>query len=185
MLRHQRHRSPWLVRTSFPAAPPALRRFRLRVPPRRRAAASGSGRDRASWWTSLRRPDFGDLFECVDELAPHAAPRAKDFAAGWSEPIETAASLARFLDPPARDPALFFKLVEQGIERRRLEAQLAAGSRFNDLRQFIPMPIGTVEDRQQQELGAAFLQRPGRDIRHIGMKHIYLTETGQEPLVIW
>ena len=48
------------------------------------------------------------------------------------------------------------------------------------------MAIRPVEDRQHQEFGAAFLQGLRRDIRwcHIGMKHIYMTETGQETLVI-
>ena len=131
------------------------------------------------------RPDLRDLVERLDEFAPDAAPRAEHLAAARGEPVEAAAPLAGLFDPAARHPALFFELVREGIERGRLEAQLAAGSRLDDLRQLIPMAIGPVEDRQHQELGAAFLQGLGRDIHwcHIGMKHIYMTETCQKTLV--
>ncbi|MGH9384367.1 MAG: AAA family ATPase [Vicinamibacterales bacterium] len=44
------------------------------------------------------------------------------------------------------------------------------------------MAIRTVEDREHQEFRAAFLERTGGDVDgcHIGMKHIYWTETDQE-----
>src|SRR5688572_13369420 len=130
----------------------------------------------------LRGPDFGDLFKRIDEFAPHAPARAEHLAARRREAIEAAAPLAGFFHPAAGHPALFLELVEQGIERGRLEAELAARPRLDDLRQFIPMPIRAVENRQHQELGAAFLQRLCGDICHIGMKHTYLTETRQERL---
>src|SRR5687767_396743 len=130
----------------------------------------------------LRVSDFGDLIERVDELSPHATPGAQHLAAGRRQAIKTAAAFARLFHPAAHHPPLFFQLVQQGIQRRCLEAQLAAGPRFDDLCELVAVAIGTVKDRQHQELGAALLKRSGGDIRHIDMKHIYLTATGQQPL---
>src|SRR6185436_16050926 len=96
-----------------------------------------------------------DLIERLDELAPDAAPRAEHLAAARGEAVETAPALAGLFDPAPGHPALFLELVQEGIERRRLEAQLAARARLDDLRQLIPVAIGAVEDRQHQELGAA------------------------------
>src|SRR5688572_31302573 len=128
--------------------------------------------------------DLGDLIECVDELAPHAPARAEHLAAARGQAIEAAPPLAGLFEPAPGHPALFLQLVQKGIERRRLEAQLAVRARLDDLRQLIPVAIRPVEDRQHQELGAAFLEGPGRNIHwsHIGRKHIYMTKTGQATL---
>src|SRR5688500_11135643 len=112
----------------------------------------------------LRGPDLGDLIQRVDELAPYPAAGAQHLAPGGGQAIKTAAPLAGLFDPAARDPALFLELVEQGIKRRGLETELAARPGLDNLGQLITMPIGTVEDRQHQELGTALLQRACGDI---------------------
>src|SRR5690242_8355364 len=108
--------------------------------------------------------DPGDLLERVNEFAPHAAARAEHFAATRGQLVEAAPPLTGLLHPSAGDPALFLELVQEGIERRRLEAQFAAGSVLDDLRELISMAIGAVEDRQYQEFGAALLERLGGEI---------------------
>src|SRR6478609_180731 len=116
-----------------------------------------------------------DLVERVDEVAPDASTRAEHLAAGGGQAIKTAASLTRLLDPAARDPAVFFELVQEGIERGRLETEPPIRALLDDLRQLVAMAIRSVEDREDQEFRAALLQGLRRQVnrRHRYATYIY------------
>src|SRR5215213_5680465 len=96
---------------------------------------------RASGPAGSCMPYFRDLIEGLDEFPPDAAPGAEHLAATCGEAIEAPAALAGLFHPSPRHPSLFFQLVQKWIERRRLEAQLAARPGLDDLRQLIPMAI--------------------------------------------
>ena len=52
--------------------------------------------------------------------------------------------------------------------------------------ELVAVAARAVEDRQHQELGAALLQRAGREVhrRHIGMKHIYMLQGCQRGFAV-
>src|SRR4029079_18764653 len=110
-----------------------------------------------------------DLLNRVDELAPVAPLRGEDLAPFDGQAVEAPPALAGFLDPPPGDPAALLEAVEQRIERRHLELEAAARALLDQLADFIAVPRPRLDQRQDQQLGAAFLQLPvehPRDMLH-------------------
>src|SRR4051812_27695803 len=101
-----------------------------------------------------------NLFDRVDELAPIVPLCRQDVAPLRGQAVETAAPFARLLDPLAGDPAALLEAVEQRIERGDLELQPPAGSLFDQLADLVAMPRPRLDQRQDQQLGAALLELP-------------------------
>src|SRR5919106_4745623 len=108
--------------------------------------------------------DARDVVERLEELAPDLAAHAQRGAAGRGQPVNPPPSLAGFLDPASFDQAALLELVKQGIKRCGLKLQPPLGSRLDLLRDFVAMPLRSVEHGKDEELGAAFLQRPCGDV---------------------
>src|SRR5436190_12747885 len=105
----------------------------------------------------------GDPPDGLDEFAPAFALRLQDLLAGWGEPIVTATALPCFLDPASSDPAPLFQAIEKRIERSDIEAQMSAGTQLDKLANIVAMPGPILHQRQDQQLGTAFLQLAIKD----------------------
>src|SRR3954463_4216055 len=104
-----------------------------------------------------------DELNRLDELAPVITLRGEHLAAFCRQPIKAPAALARLLDPSPRDPAALFEPVEERIERGHLELQPPAGSLLDQLADLVAMPCAGLDQRKDQQLGAAFL--------HLAIEH--------------
>src|SRR5947209_6764019 len=99
-----------------------------------------------------------NLRDRVDELPPVIALRGEDALALGRQTIEAPPAFAGLLDPLARNPSPFLEPVEQRIERRDLEFQASAGALLDQLADLVAVARARVHEREDQELGAAFLQ---------------------------
>ena len=99
-----------------------------------------------------------DLIERIEKFAPHPAAIAEHGAAVRGEPVEPAAPLPRFFDPPSLDPASLLEFVEQGIESGGLELEPAVGALLDQLCDLVAVPLRTLQHGQDQELRAPLLQ---------------------------
>src|SRR5262245_13517387 len=100
----------------------------------------------------------GDLVDGVDECAPVVALGGEHLAAGRGQSVEAAAALAGLLDPPAGDPAALLEAAEEGLERADLEPEPAAGAALDELADFVAVAGARLDEREDEELGAPFLQ---------------------------
>jgi hypothetical protein len=98
-----------------------------------------------------------DAADSGHEVFPTLLFRAEHPAPFRSEAVIPAAALLRLLDPLALDPALSFEAVEQGIQGGDMEAQGAAGADLDQFRDVVTVTGLGFEEREDQELGAAFL----------------------------
>src|SRR5262249_41922710 len=94
----------------------------------------------------------------VDEGLPGLTLLGQLPASLRREPVEASTPLARLLDPAALDPAAVLETEERGVERRQGERQPAARAGLDELADFVPMAGPGLEQRQDEHLGAAFLQ---------------------------
>src|SRR6185369_12810042 len=108
-----------------------------------------------------------NLLNRVHEFAPVVALRSQDLPALAGQSIETAAPLARLLDPLADDPAPFLETVEERVERGDLELQPAAGPLLDQLADLVAVAGPGLDERQDQQLRAAFLQLPAQHRRYM------------------
>jgi hypothetical protein len=76
-------------------------------------------------------------------LSEHAPTLRRDF-------VEAAASLVGLLDPIALDPSTLLEAIQQRIERINVKRYLAAGSRVDQLVQFIAVARSRVEQRKDE-----------------------------------
>src|ERR1041384_7786554 len=102
----------------------------------------------------LRPPHPAD---CLDEGAPAPPLGGEDLPALRGEPVVAAAALAGLLHPAAGDHAAPPEPVEQRGERRDGEAGDPAGARVDQLAQLVAVAGLVLEQREDQELGAALL----------------------------
>src|SRR5262245_24811286 len=102
--------------------------------------------------------DSCDAVDRLDELAPRAALRRQHGGAGRRQPVVAAPALAGLLDPAALDPPALFEAIEQRIERRRAESEHAARSRFDQLAEVVAVAGLILDQREDEELGAALFQ---------------------------
>src|SRR5882762_626207 len=99
-----------------------------------------------------------DLVNGVDELAPVVTLCGEHVPAFGGQAVEAAPALARLLDPLARDPPALLEAIEEGIEGGDLELEAAAGACLDQLADLVAVARARLDERQDQQLGAAFLQ---------------------------
>src|SRR3982751_6388312 len=104
-----------------------------------------------------------DQLNRLDELAPVITLRGEHLAAFCRQPIKAPAALAGLLDPPSRDPAALLEPIEQRVERGHFELQPPAGSLLDQLADLVAMARASLDERQDQQLGAALL--------HLAIEH--------------
>src|SRR5580658_5428749 len=92
------------------------------------------------------------------KLLPGIALGCEEFAPGWRQPVAASAALAVFLQPAAGDEAAVLQAEQDGVQRPDAEADLAAGTFFNQLADIVPMARAAFEQRENQQLGAALVQ---------------------------
>src|SRR6186997_1046145 len=135
-------------------------------------SASRSGRSRkgarraASWVRQLcviSGLDARDQVDRAHERRPTAALDGKHFAALRGQAVEPAAALAGTFGPASFNPAALLETVEEGIERRHGELERATGALLDQLADVVAVPRAVLDQRQNQQLGAAFLEFPGRE----------------------
>src|SRR4029079_4432541 len=100
--------------------------------------------------------DSSDAADRLDELAPGVALGLEHLGAGRGEPVVAAPALAGLLDPAALDPAALLEAVEERIQMSDTEAEAAARPGFDQLAQVVSVPRLILDERQDQQLGAAF-----------------------------
>src|SRR5437660_3982497 len=99
-----------------------------------------------------------DAIERDEKRLPHAALAREHLAASRRQSIVPAAPLARPLHPAAFDEAVVFKTVEGRIERRDVEGDRARRPRVDQAADLVAVARALVEEREDQELGAAAFQ---------------------------
>src|SRR5262249_60663277 len=84
------------------------------------------------------------------------------------QPVVAAPALARLLAPAACDGLRALEPVEQGIERSDVQPHRAVGAFLDQLADLVAVPGPMLEERQDGELGAPFLEFPVKpsDIWH-------------------
>src|SRR5689334_15924527 len=94
----------------------------------------------------------------TEELRPLLALRRENMTAGLCDRVVAAAALARAFHPAsAYEPALL-EFVERGVERREVEGQCAAGTLFDRFDQLVAVARLVLEEREDEELGAALFR---------------------------
>src|SRR5262245_29046454 len=102
---------------------------------------------------------------CFESLSPVASDR-----------VIATAPLPGLLDPPADDPPALFHAVEQRIQRGDVEREHAARLGLNELRDLVAVSRLGLEQRENQELGAALFEL-GSQHERICVRHTYGTYT--------
>src|SRR5262249_47802392 len=118
----------------------------------------------------MRRGHSGIFDSCnpvdrANELAPGAALRGEDGGARRRETVVASPALAGLFDPPPLNPAAFLEAVEERIERGDAKRDDAARADLDQLAQVVAMPRLVLDERQDQQLGAALLQLAVEDPR--------------------
>src|SRR6266496_2785941 len=90
------------------------------------------------------------------ERAPTPSLRGQHLLSLGGQTVEALAALAALLDPSSLDEAAALEAIERGVERRDVELEGAVGSLVDQLGQFVTMAIALVEQRQDEDFGAAF-----------------------------
>ena len=116
-----------------PAASPARRDTtgRRRGSLRRRSQPSGGPADGARRTAAAGARQGSDMIHRrdephrLDEILPGAALALQHAPAFRRQAVEAAAALARLFDPPALQPAAFLEAIEEPVERRDVEFELA------------------------------------------------------------
>src|SRR5262245_9134129 len=117
-----------------------------------------------------------DVAHRGDELAPALALRVEDRATVFGDGVVASAPLPRAFDPSTGDPAALFHAIEQGIERGDVKGEDAARPRLDELRDLVSMSRLGVEEREDEEFGAAFFQFGGKHGADIYVTAIYSLE---------
>src|SRR5688572_15002718 len=135
---------------------------------RRRAASLCRSSSRHSGMLHPR-----DAVDCLRERGPGFPLGGEDFLAVGGKPVVAAAALARLFDPAALDPASLLQPVEQRVERGDMKAEHALGAGLDQLAQLVAVPRLVLDQRQDQQLGAALLPFPLRHWQlHMWCYHI-------------
>src|SRR5215471_12153364 len=96
--------------------------------------------------------------ERSEQRVPAPALAVQHLLAVGGDAIEAAAPRAGAFDPFALDEAATFEAVEGGIERGDVELDRAAGSLLDQLRDLVAVAVAFVDERKDEEFGAAFAQ---------------------------
>ena len=112
--------------------------------------------------TRLRGFDAGDLTQRGDESPPLLALRLEDALPRVGDAVVAASALPGPLHPaPANQPALF-EAIERGVERSEREAERAVRPLFDLAGDVVAVQRLFVDEREDQQIGAAFLCRIDR-----------------------
>src|SRR5580704_3431710 len=96
-----------------------------------------------------------DAIDAGDKFAPAAKLRSEDSAALASDPIITAAALAAFFNPAAKQPAATFQAVEHGVKRGHVERYCAARALLDEFADFVTVARASLDEREDEEFGTA------------------------------
>src|SRR5262249_4096258 len=99
-----------------------------------------------------------DLIDGVAELFPGTLLAAQELASFGGQAIKAAPPVAGLLDPAAADEAARLEPDEHGVQRADAEREPPAGSSFDALPDFVTVPGARIEQREDEQLGAAFLE---------------------------
>src|SRR5262245_26918853 len=94
----------------------------------------------------------GDKPHRIDEGLPGVALARQHASAFGREAVETSAPLSRLFHPLALQPPALLEAIEQGIQGRDVELQLAARLRLNQLADLVAVARARFDDRQDDEL---------------------------------
>src|SRR5262245_3548029 len=100
----------------------------------------------------------GDEAHRGHERLPGVPLTGEDTASLRREPIESAAALAGFFHPAPLQPAALFEAIQQRIQRRDMEFQLAAGLAFDQPADLVAMPRALLDNRQDDQLRRPLFQ---------------------------
>src|SRR5215813_8614781 len=89
---------------------------------------------------------------------PDAALRGQRLLAVFRQFVKTSPPLPGFLHPAAFDPAALFQPVKQEIKRGGVELQHAVRARLDQLADLVTMARAGLQQRQDEQFGAALLQ---------------------------
>ena len=92
-----------------------------------------------------------------DKVLPTLLLCAQRLSPSRREAVVAASTLLSLLDPPPNNPSVRLESVEQRIERGHMKSQRAARSELNQLRNVVPVPGLILQQRENEELSAAFL----------------------------
>ena len=92
------------------------------------------------------------------ELAPAFPLRFQNFFAGRGETIIPPATLSRFLNPAAANPATFFQAIKKGIEGGDVKAETAARAQLDELPDVIAMAGPLFHQGKDEQFGAALFE---------------------------
>src|SRR5262245_65678303 len=112
-----------------------------------------------------RRLDPCDAIDRVGDVPRRLALGLEHLLAGGGQAIVAAAALPAFLDPAPLNPAARLEAIEQRVERGDAEFEDAARARFDQLAEVVAVPRLILDEREDQQLRAPFLQLAVEDPR--------------------
>jgi hypothetical protein len=116
-----------------------------------------------------------DAVDRGDEALPALALSGQHLPSGGGEPVVAPAALALLLHPSAGDPAAALQAIEQRIEGSDLEDEVAVGSLLDHLAQLVAVARASLEQSEDDQLGAALLELAVEDAIGDGLhSHILL-----------
>ena len=98
------------------------------------------------------------MIDRQDKFVPGAALRGEEFAAGGRQAVKPTPALSGLFHPAAGDQASIFEAAENGIERADAELDASFGARFDELTDLIAVARARLDQKENQEFGAAFLE---------------------------
>src|SRR4051812_2775963 len=99
-----------------------------------------------------------DAVQRREEVVPDAALARERVPAGAGQLVVAPPALSLPLDPPAFDQAAILEAIERRIERGDVEVDGAVGALGNELADLVAVSAPLLEQREDQEFGAAALQ---------------------------
>ena len=106
----------------------------------------------------LRMSGLRDTVHRRDEPLPSRSLACEHPSSGGGDAVIASPPLTGLFDPAARDPATLLESIEQRIQRRDPESDRSLGLLLDDLADFVSMTRAMFDERQNQQLGTAFLQ---------------------------
>src|SRR2546427_6338531 len=145
----------------------AATRRRPRDSSNARAAGAALGRiqNGASQRCVSRRFDPCGSVDGFRKLAPGVALRLQHLLARRRQPVVAAAALSRFFYPAALNPPALLEAIQQRVERGDAKLEDSLRARLNELAEVVAMPRLILDEREDQQLGAALFQLPIQHLR--------------------
>src|SRR5215469_1222267 len=107
----------------------------------------------------------GNAIHRLDERVPAASLGGQDFLPWRGKAVVAAPPLSCLFHPSALNPAALLQAIEQRVERGHVKAQRASRAPFNQFTDLVAVPRPSLQQRENQELGAALLQLPVENAR--------------------